>query len=200
MEKLSWGTYLTDTWALYRIYVPSDGSCLIHALLGSFYIPYIRSMREERIRDATHIVKSLRHELSVKLSAVNSGTMKTYYSELHDGYTSTFADSTYGEGREYTLRGMKELFDSDAWLGFGQMQHISNQLNKDIYVLDLVSKDIYNMGRSDMPSLYKDRESVILLYTYSHYELVAYETNGNYYAHFKHDNPLIQYLYERMVR
>ena len=66
---------------------------------------------------------------------------------------------------------MKEL-DSDRPVDNAYNEFISDQLNKDIYILDAVTQDVYMTG-SDDNVLYKDRPSIVLMYLPGHYELVG---------------------------
>ncbi len=92
---------------------------------------------------------------------------------------------------------MQKELDSSASVSNIYNEFISDQLDKDIYILDAVKQDVYMTG-TDHDLLYKDRTSIVILYMPGHYELVGVINDDYIETTFKPDHPLIQLLQERM--
>jgi hypothetical protein len=169
--------------------VPMDGHCLFHALTMAFFIPYQTQLLNNEHVTREQIITSLRHDLSVKLGQyVNGKNGPRYYDLLANGNTATFALSV----PEFSLEYMQSQLHSNNFIGYGYIEYIANQLNKDIYILDGNTKDIY---KSD-EIVIKNRNSIVLYYQNNHYELGSV---GDI-THFSPNHPFIQFLRERYTR
>ena len=93
---------------------------------------------------------------------------------------------------------MQKELDSSRPVDNVYNEFISDQLEKDIYIIDAVKKDIYITGK-DNDILYKNRPSVVILYLPGHYELVGLvKKNGDIKTLFNPDHDFIQAIRDRM--
>lgn len=173
-----------ELWKLVKFAVPPDGHCLFHSLLFSFYTPY----REEELNgnaiSKLQIVVNLRHELSDRLDNV--------YGSLSKGNLSKFAEAV----PEFELSSMKNELKSNNYIGYGYIEYISNLINKDIYIIDGETNNIYISD--ELPYLIKGRTSIVLYYKDSHYEPIGLEQDDAYYCHFKSNHPFIRFLRDKI--
>ena len=63
--------------------------------------------------------------------------------------------------------------------------------------MDGNKRDVYMVGNED-EILYKDRDSIVLLYLPGHYELVGIEEDGIIQTLFEHDHSFIRTIRARM--
>lgn len=180
---------------LIRIRTPMDGSCLFHALCKAYFKPYINGQLSGEAFDKDEFIKNLRKELSKKLAQKIDG--KTFYQKLGKGELAKTAESM----SEYSLENMqKDLANSHKALSVIYNEFISDQLDKDIYILNAKTKDVYLTGTEDN-ILYKNRKSVVLLYLpkYHHYELIGImHNNNNVETYFESDSNFIKHIRNRM--
>jgi hypothetical protein len=180
-----------------RIRIFTDGSCLFHAIARSYFKPYITGKIDGRSFDRKDFIKKLRKSLSIKLGSKTDPAdpnSLTYYDNLSRGQLAEFAESV----PSYSLENMKNELDSNHPVDNIYNEFISNQLNKDIYILDGVKRDVYITGNDD-DILYKNRSSIVILYLPGHYELIGLlETNNNIKVLFDPDHDFIQTIRARM--
>jgi hypothetical protein len=93
---------------------------------------------------------------------------------------------------------MQQLLASNQHIGYGYMEYISDQVNKDIYILDGQRQDVYYNNELN---LIKGRKSIVLYYANQHYETVGLRNvRGAVETHFSPDHPFIQFLRRRLLR
>lgn len=191
-EDLKWkGPFQYDN--LVRIRTPTDGSCFFHAIAKSYFKPYITNDLKTTRQD---FVKQLRRDLAVKLgSKVDPRNPESplYYDLLSRGNLKDFSKTL----PQYSLANIQEELNSDRPVDNVYNEFISDQLDKDIYILDMTKQDVYVTG-SDDDILYKDRPSIVILYLPGHYELVGINDNGVIRTLFSHDHDLILAIRDRM--
>lgn len=184
-----------ESFHLVKYQIPTDNHCLFHALAMAFYLPYETGVLNETNVTKQQIVVTMRHELSMKLSNyVNGKNGPRHYDLLCNGYIGTFAKSV----PEYSMEYMKQQLNSDNHIGYGYIEFIGNQINKDIYIIDGETKKLY--VSDDTKLIIKKRNSIVLYYFGSHYELIGLEKGDHIVTHFKHTHPLIQKLYTMFVK
>lgn len=186
---LVWKGPLKD-WPLVKHSVPGDGHCLIHAICSAFFEPYYTGrMSNGRQVSPVQIVKRLREQIAEYL--------RTTYDTLGRGLYSGFAK----EVPEYSLENMIRTLKSSASLGYGYLELISDAINKDVYILDENTQDVYIQ---DSPELfYKGRRSVVLLYestsgTIGHFSMLGLSSGSDVITHFEPSNPFITVLRSRV--
>lgn len=202
-RDLNWFEKGFEDFKMVAIDTIGDGSCYFHAFLHAFSIPYKEQKLNNQTIDRRDFVKNMRMSLSKKLgSPINplypSGP--TYYNELSRGKMYEFGQ----EVPEYSFEEMSRRLRSSEAVGNEFNEFVSNQFNKDIYILNEEIEDVYVTGKDD-DILYKGRPSVVLLYSSGdsgragHYELVGLKDSNNItQTYFSSTHPFIQFLRARM--
>lgn len=135
---------------------PADGSCYFHAIADAFFAPYhAKSHRQEEI------VLRMRKELAHRLPEA--------YHKLSRGGLESFGKAL----PEYSLRGMQKILLAGVAVDYVYQEFISDCIDKDIYIIDSTIQDVVVMSIQDDDILYKNRESIVLLFLPGHYELVG---------------------------
>jgi hypothetical protein len=147
----------------------ADGSCLFHALLTAFYLPY-----QKNEVDRKEFVFKLREELADNLGkkAPNAGD-KTYYEILSGGYLARLSQSGIELGEPITLEGMKRTLGNPCEpISELYLEYISMMFNKDLYFLDIYQQDVYMLSNPDLVQK-GNRISIVVGYKPGHYETVG---------------------------
>lgn len=141
---------------------PKDGSCLFHAVVAAFHKPY----RSGQVNRGV-LIRSLRRDLSLRLMDHNGDRL--IYNTLSGG---TLEDQSKSLDRLKISNMISEL-DSNNWVDNLYNELLSNELDKDIFIVDRDSRDIVIMGNDHL--LYKERPSIVLLYSHRmcHYDLIG---------------------------
>lgn len=182
---------------LVRIETLGDGSCLLHAIVNGYYLPYRTSSDKQGTLQV--LIGSLRKEMSQKLSMIDAehGDGKlTYYQTINNGYMPESSKQT----PEFTLDNMMHCLDSSQSLGTGYLDLISRLLNKDLYIISQQTQDLY--VTHELPYIVTGKRSAVVIYWdgLGHYELVALKNSqGTFDTYFKPTNPLIEFLYSRYL-
>lgn len=182
---------------LVRIATPTDGSCFFHAIIMSFYEPYQTGKMGGLALDRTKFILNLRRDLASKLEEpidpLNPNSPR-YYDKLSRGTMAEFAKAC----PEYTLENIQRTLRSIEWVDYSLSEFISNILQKDIYILDAETRDVYILGDAS-ELLFKGRQSLVLLFHPGHFELVGLRdtATGNIQTLFSPDHPLIQSIRDR---
>jgi len=194
---LNWENNGFEDFRIVAIYTIGDGNCYFHALTHAFYIPYRTRLLNGKTVSRKEIVHNLRSALSVRLGEpINTLNPNgpTYYDQLSRGKLYEFGKDV----PEYSFEEMRKRLRSSSAVGNEYNEFVSDQLNKDIYILDSEKQDIYITGDDD-DLLYKDRPSIVLLYRPGHYELVGIQdTKGKIQTYFSSTHPFIEFLKSRM--
>lgn len=184
-ELLVWDKFAFE--GMVKIYTEGDGSCFFHAIISSFYTPYITGHVNTVPFNRKKYIRNLRYDLSKQL--------KNYYHKLSRG---EFENLSKAKGMEsFSLEEMEKELNSNSPVDNRYNEFVSNILDKDIYLLDGEKKDIYITGKDD-EILYKRRDSIVLLYKYPHYELVGVLRNGSIVTLFDYTDPFIIAVRARM--
>jgi len=181
---------------LIRIRTPPDGSCFFHAITKSYFLPYITGKINGKPFNRQSFIRKLRADLAKRLGArINpkNPASPTFYDTLSRGELRSFAESV----PFYSLENMQKVLNSNLPVDNVYNEFISNQLDKDIYILDMTKKDVYITGQ-DTEILYKNRPSIVILYLPGHYELVGLKENGVIKTLFEPTHNLIKSIRNRM--
>jgi hypothetical protein len=187
-----------EAWNLVRFSTPMDGSCLFHAISNSFFAPYHKEILHGKRVNRTKMVEALRMELSQKLASKvsDSPNALTYYDTLNGGNTSAFSEAV----PEFELSYMQNQLNSHTSIGYGYMEFIGNALDKDIYILEAIRRDIYVTDELSL-TIKGNRNSIVLYYMNGHYELAGiHKEDGSFDTHFSHDHSFIRFLYNRVTQ
>lgn len=173
---------------MYRKDEIKDGNCFFHSVLDAFYIPY---MTANSRMNKTDFVKKLRSELAVSLDKE--------YLKLANGQLPALTKLT----NEASLESLKKLLDSNKSIDSRFNELISNMINKDIYILDETTKDVY-MTATDANLIYKNRSSIVLhvqseYYESGHYDLIGVMRDDQLYTLFSPTDEFIVAIRTRML-
>lgn len=174
MSDFSWG-YLNWNQTpfaypnMVRIDTIADGSCFFHAIANAYFIPYWENTLNGQPMSKHRFVAAMRNDLATRLGEpVTNLPNLTHYDLLSRGQLCEFAKAV----PRYSLENMQRELRSHSAVDNVYNEFISNQLNKDIYLLDAKKRDVLVTGDDD-DILYKNRESIVVLYHPGHYELVG---------------------------
>lgn len=193
--EFNWGNGF-ETFKLVKIETMADGNCFFHALVNGFYVPYRTGILNGNKINKFQIVTGLRSNLAEKLGSPvdpNDPNSQIHYDILSHGNLRSFGESI----NEYTLGSMMKRLHGCVPVGMEFNEFISNQISKDIYLLDSGHQDVYVID-SDLDLLYKGRNSVVIMATPGHYELVGLQDENGISTHFNPNHPFIKFLYERL--
>jgi len=197
-RDLNWENHGFEDFKMVAIDTIGDGNCYFHALAHAFYVPYRTQSLNGKTVSRITIVRNLRDGLAKRLGEpVNPlyPTGPTFYNELSRGKLYEFGKDV----PEYSFEEMKKRLRSSNAVGYEYNEFVSNQLGKDIYILDSEKEDVYIIGDDD-DLYYKNRPSVVLLYLPGHYELVGIQDKmGKIQTYFSTTNSFVQFLQARMT-
>jgi hypothetical protein len=191
-----------ENWDLIRINTASDGHCLFHAIANSFFVPYHTEILEGNKIKRIEIVKQMRKRFSENLSSPISSepNAKTHYEIINSGKTAEFPLCPDSLEYDFSLNNMKKQLDSNKYIGYGYIEYISNILDKNIYILNDSNSDLYPYEKTELPNIYKkNRSSIVLYFSFNHYELVGIMNNGIVDTYFDSDHTFIKFLYNRVL-
>lgn len=181
-----------------RISTIADGSCFFHAILNSHFVPY-RSCTIDNIHISRQdIVREFRSYLAHRLAEPKNPAdpeSPIVYNCLGRGKMREFALGV----PEYRLEQMQaEVGNPSNYADVAYLELVSEELWKDIYVLDAHTHDVYILG-TDTTLYYKHRPSIVLLFLAEHFELVGIlKPDGDVATLFDPDSPFIQKIKSRM--
>ena len=121
-----------------------------------------------------------------------SNSSDTYYDTLSRGQLREF--STFYPS--YILKNLQVELLSDRPVDSVYHEYVSNLLNKDIYILDHEKKDVYILP--DPEIYYKGRNSIVLLWSNNHYDLVGLNTDKGIKTYFSPNSDFIRYIRSRI--
>lgn len=194
-EHLNWPLYP----GMVRIRTLADGSCLFHAIANAYFIPYRTGILDGKSISRPQLIRTLRRQLSIRLGEPVDPLNPdgpTHYDLLSRGQLRKFAESV----PRYSLENMQKELDSNDPVDNVYNEFLSNQLNKDIYLLNAQTKDVLITGNDD-DILYKDRDSIVILYLTGppgHYELVGLDQGEDIMTIFPPSHPFILAIRHRM--
>jgi hypothetical protein len=185
-------SFVSDDVNLVVISTIGDGNCYFHSILRAFNNHYINCKTVfERINRA----RSFRNLLADLLFEIDPITGKDYYSGLNYGKLDEISEGVKEYSREALRR---ELLSSQPVDNIYQ-ELISNSINKDIYIIDGETMDMYSPG-SAFSLYYKGRNSIVIFYTPGHFEVVGVKrSDGSINTTFTPEHKLIQACRERLL-
>jgi hypothetical protein len=182
----------TDINNLVIIPTIGDGNCYFHSILRAFNSDYIRAAS---VFDRMNLSRTFRNSLAIRLSEVDPITGDEYYNTLNNGKLSEISKGV----REYSKEHLYQELLSSAPVDNIYQELISNAINKDIYILDLETMDMYNTG-SAYSLYYKGRNSIVIAYSPGHFETIGVKrSDGTLNTIFTPEHPLIQTCQERLI-
>jgi hypothetical protein len=191
-----------------RIRTIPDGSCYFHAISNAFFPPYQSGILNGKAISKADIVRRLRNDLAIRLAQPSdplNPNSPLNYDLLSNGELRAFAEAMMGEDPDpgvpnYTLEHMQHELMNCGAVDNVYNEFISNQLKKDIYILDGENEDIQFTG-GDYSLLYKGRPSIVLYYLPGHYELIGLRRpDGSIQTYFDPNSEFIQAIRERLAQ
>ncbi len=199
------------------IHVPGDGSCLLHSIVRAYYIPYIQGFTMDKNKkksfDRVKFISSLRRDLSIKLGNKIDPKISDspiWYDDLNEGLWKELSESNTVPNKkskhlhklrdirtEFSLTSMKKILNSAAFLDSKFFEFFSRVLGKDLYVLSQHNKDVYIFG-SDIEKIYQTRDSIVILWTVNHFELIAIKIGLEINTLFHPEHNFIKTIQKRM--
>jgi len=189
-----------------RIGTIADGSCFFHAILKAFYSPYANT---SSYSDRKSIVQKLRRDLAAMLSQKNPlYPNKTYYESVSGGqWLELHQQSKAGVNLDidFSLRGLKNLLNSQRDVGNEVYQYTADALQIDIYIMQATLNDLIPLAIADAISNSSpkrrndsDKYGVIIAGNGRHYETVGLETNQGIQTAFSINHPFISRIRTKM--
>lgn len=181
---------------LYRILTPGDGSCYFHSILTASRLNYNKFSDQNKVL----IAKTFREILADKLRSVDSDGI-LYYDKMLNGMVKEFAKSVPC----YSLEHMQKELRSNDFVDHIYQETISDNLDIDIYIININTGDInYPEIDLNLSLLYKNRNSIILAYhgNFMHYDIIGLKSSNDndiIDTIFPYDHPLINILRQRLV-
>ena len=121
------------------------------------------------------------------------GTTPTYYETLSRGSLKEFS-SVYPK---YSLNNLQRELISNNSVDSVYHEYISNLLNKDIYILDSATHDVYILPDSEI--YYKGRDSIVLIWVNGdHFDLVGLNTDKGLKTYFNKNSDFIRSIRRRI--
>lgn len=192
-----------EKFSLENIPVPSDGNCFFHAIFQAFYKPYRTGYLKGKPLNKSHFVKSFRVELADRLDKPvdpNDAKSPILYDTLSEGQLKEFAKVV----SDFSLENMKKLLRGSYSLGQEILELISIFLDKDIFIVNASTSDIYIANIEHLAI--KGRNSIVLHYHPSdisdelgHYSLLGIRSpSGELNTYFVPDHSFVQHLKTRL--
>ena len=162
--------------------VPSDGSCLLHAISKAYYLPYQLCTVDRG--DKFKWIRSLRQELSERL--VNE------YNMLSNGKLSILSKTDESLKRDKMI---VEL-ESNVVIDIKYIELINNMIDKDVYVIhnNQYEPKLLISSIHTPELLYKDRVSIIVHFNGNRYRLVGLNTGTSITTQFPPNHAILKYL------
>lgn len=171
-----------------------DGNCYFHSILRAFCLGYINGSNIERVK----YVNFLRNYLADYLIKKNSDG-SSIYENLSNSNLKKFSKDV----NEYSLDNMINELKSNNPVDNLYQELISNIFNLDIYIIDLFKQDLYKTG-SDLNLLYKNRNSIIIGFSYEkensvgHYDTIGLNINNKIHTLFSNTHFLSIFLKKKL--
>jgi hypothetical protein len=197
VENLHWMNHGFENFDMLAVYTIGDGNCFFHSLCQAYFIPYRTQMVNHMPLSRREIVRNLRYGLSKRLGEPVDPLDPdgpSFYETLSRGELPNFGK----EIPAYSFQEMQSRLRNSEAVGNEYNEFVSDQLKKDIYILDGDAKDVYITGNDD-ELLYKNRDSIVVLYRPGHYETVGIQSgSSSIQTYFSPSHPFIQFLSARM--
>ena len=195
---------LKCTWYdnVHRISTIGDGNCFVHAVLKALYPKY-----QENASAAYRMELSERLRLELASLLERENPMFPGYTYWQTAGRGSFPRMTLQEisdeslveilGVDYSLNGLKALFNSHAQLGDEVYAYIADALNIDIYVLRATKTDLYPHLHTRRPNI--KRKGIVIVGNMYHYEVVATKVDNMYQTIFNFEDPFMVALTSRFI-
>ena len=195
-EHVDWEHFKIPGKRMIRVYTIPDGNCLFHAIANSYFEPYRKGILQGKPITQQEIVRSFRTDLAYLLKQKSaSNPSKTNYEMLGNGAVMSMSETLPC----FSLGNMQKELMNNSPVDNLYNEHVSNCINKDIYILSADKQDVYMFG-DDYRLLYKNRDSLVIIYLEGHYEMIALQdqNTGMERSLFPYNHPFINLIRKRM--
>lgn len=194
--KLDWRRYGFNNFNIYVHDTISDGHCLLHTIMCGIHVPYRLGYKDGVRMNRTVEMRRIRNKMANALEEIDPKSDIPNYYIIGGGALADFGVTD----PEFSLRNVKKVLNSSAYLGNEHIIMISYFLKISIYVLDESRQDIYcfdvlpDETKSAIVTLYSERGA-------PHYELISIKVGDgtDFITHFAPDHEFINFLRRRMI-
>lgn len=194
--KLGWQRRGFNNFNIYVHDTIGDGHCLLHTIMCGIHVPYRLGHKNGVKINRTVEMRRIRSKMANALEEIDPKTDIPYYYSIGGGALADFGVSD----PDFSLRNIKKVLNSSAYLGNEHIIMISYFLKISIYVLEKERQDIYcfdvlpDETTSSIVTLYSDTPT-------PHYELISIKTDSStdYITHFAPEHEFINFLRQRMI-
>lgn len=180
---------------LVRIACIGDGSCFIHAVCKAFYPKYQENNgSKDRLDMAAHLRRDLAYTLNMESREYPGHTYwettgRGIFPELLIGQLLE-PNSILELQQSYSLQGLQRMFNSSIWLGDASYLYISDMFGIDIYIMIGVEDDLIPVSNTVRRGI--ARNSIIIMGTTTHYEVIGLDTGKEFQTLFTDDDQFLQ--------
>ena len=184
-----------------RLATIKDGSDYFHAILKGYMKDYVKGVTDEgKTFNKAAFVRSLRDDLANNLAAPYDAADPrgiNKYGMLNNGQLAIEGLSN----PDYSLAQMQTKLRSGLPVTLDFHEFISNELQKDVYILDSLSFDVISVG-SSIDLCYKSRPPVVIVYNRisNQFDTVGLmDPEMNIWTFFSNTNPFIKLIKKRLI-
>lgn len=205
--KLNWNGW--EDWNLLYIRAIPDGNCLFHCLLYILYDNYKKSTIIDKLKYVKLLRTSLAKKLYQPINQPNEETNKETNEEINKETTPKHIKTNYellGNGNynqfniesglnEFSIETMyNNISNGGVYIGYGYLEHISRQLETDIWILWKNKQTVYPFIKDEI--YYNNNKSVVLLYDdiINHFDIIGLYENNSIVTLFNYNHPFIVYI------
>lgn len=182
IENFKWKNGF-EKWNTFMVHTPRDMHCFFHCILLSLSDNYRNGVFNGKKVKKEELASKLRKELANELS-------KNNYNNINNGYIKDNIDIL---PKEFILDNMVNTLKNKSLIGQELFDFVSDQINKDIYILDWENKRYYKTLDEDIRI--KNRKSIVMIYIDDcHYNLLVLKEGDCIKTYFDHDHPFIEFL------
>ncbi len=155
-----------------RIRTISGPSSFLHAIFNAFFMPYRSNQFNGEMFNRHEFIQTFREKLAyrlLELAEPEQSKEVRVYDTLCKGKNKEIASAI----KSYTIEVMQsELLDKDFFLDDKYLELISNEINKDIYILNGLTNDVW-VKTEDTDLFYKNRGTIVIIAFPAHFETVG---------------------------
>jgi len=192
IERFKWKKGF-ELWNTNMLHTPRDMHCFFHCILEALSEDYRNGKVNGKTIKRDKLAIKLRLELADILDSVVTKDGKKRYDFINGGYHSQNQKIL---PKEYSLKKMKETLETPSLIGHEFFDFVSDEINKDIYILDWEGNNYFKTLDEDIRI--KNRKSIVIIFIDKiHYNLLIIKENGKYKSCFEPDHPFIKFLKEK---
>lgn len=192
-ERVNWTGSPIYFSGLGRVDTPRDHDCLYHSIMNAMFIPY-RTQKFNNV-GVTHeqLVKMFRQMLADHLVRPDASGA-TPYDKLNGGSLKSFSQFN----PDLSVDAMRRELLEGASIQTLLLPFVGDTLETDIYFICADNRDVVPRV-DDVETIYKNRRSIVIMYTRAGYELMGVINKKNSVnTIFAPEHPFIKLLQKRI--